>query len=80
MKKENTMKKLLMLAAGVVLAGGTAFAQPAQPSVTLTVTPTELTLIGEALQAQPYSKVAALLAKLSEQVDTQQKAKAEPKK
>jgi len=68
------MKRLLLAVA--LLANHALLADPAKAQevkeVTLTVTPAELTVIGDALGSVPYAKVAPLMAKLQGQVVKQQ--------
>lgn len=66
---------------GILLASvlaASAAAQDAPKSYTLTVDQAELALISQALSGQPYSAVAALIARLSAQIEAQARGQASP--
>ena len=71
------MRRALLIAGLILAFAGSARAAP--PTVyTISLTPAEVQEIGQALGAQPYSTVSALIAKIQQQVVDQNKA-SEPK-
>lgn len=63
------------LVAALVMLPALAFAQPV-PEFKLSVTQSELDIISEGLQTQPFGKVAPLVNKLRSQIIEQQKVEA----
>lgn len=60
------------------LISGSALAAEPVAQFVLSVTSAEVSEIGTALSARPYSEVAALMARLQTQIDQQSKAAEKP--
>lgn len=73
--RKATMKRLALF---VALLATPAFAQEAPKTYTLTVTSAELATIGTALGVLPYKDVSAIIAKLSQQINEQDRLAQKP--
>lgn len=67
------MVRSFAIIAGCLVSGSALAAEPVSQFV-LNVTSAEVSEIGTALSARPYSEVAALMGKLQTQIDQQSKA------
>lgn len=74
------MKRYLLITSVVLVWASIANAQQQPPEYVLKVTPTELDIISEGLQTQPFGKVVPLINKLRDQVIAQQPKVIDPPK
>lgn len=73
------MKRLIVIATLCLPTNACAQQQPQpQPELILKITPSELDLISEGLQTQPFGKVVPLINKLRLQIQEQQKPPEKP--